>query len=205
MLAALSMLGACCLTTYGRGNASCKSDGPRNPTCYRRPDIDLSLTWFSVAICEKEPLLNVALLYSSLSALTGMLSSFVLHLYDDAPHAWLRPDNDGHHLSQPTVRDSLELVKVQISSDGNDSEQSQREVPPCCPPPPYEQSPTLLSSYVLPSIPLRKRDMNKLGLTVITDIPMDSSFESPRKRWRGRGRDFWEKKPLGTSAKPEDK
>ena len=45
--------------------------------------------------------------------------------------------------------------------------------------------------------------MNRLGLTVITDIPMDSPFEfrpldtMPRKRWGGRGRDAWEKKPLG--------
>lgn len=205
-LAALSMLGACCLTTYGVGSTHCESGGSQNTPCYRRPDIDLPLTWFSVAICEKGSLLNPVLSFSRNLALAGVVSSSVLHLYDNAAHAWLRPESDGpRHLTQPTIRDSLELVKVQKYSNGNDPEQNRWVVPTRCPPPLYRPSPALLSSYILPSIPLRKRDMNKLGLTVITNIPMDSSSETPRKRWRGRGRDVWEKKLLGDSAKPEHK
>ena len=208
-LAALSMLGACCLTTYGGGNAYCESGGPQSPTRYRRPDIDLPLAWFSVAICEKEPPLNMTPQYSRLLAFNGVVLSFVLYLYNNATHTWPRQDNDDnggpHHLARPTIRDSLELAKVRGPSNGNDPEQNRGEISACRPPPLYEPSPTLLSSYVLPSIPLRKRDMNKLGLTVITDIPMDSSNESPRKRWRGRGRDVWKKKPLGASVKLEYK
>jgi hypothetical protein len=98
---------------------------------------------------------------------------------------------------------------MQRSSNGNDPDELQGKVPAYCPPPPYEPSAALPPSCVLPSVPLRKRDMNKLGLTVITDIPMDAPFEcrpleiGPGKRWRGRGRDVWERKPLGASVRPE--
>ena len=208
-LAALSMLGACCLTTLGGGDMHCESGGSRNPMCYRRPNIDLPLTWLSVAICEKGPLLNVALSYSHPLALVGIVSSLFVHPYDDAAHAWFRPDNDAnggpHHLPQPTVWNSLEQVKIQKHSNGNDPKQNRGEVPTRPSPPSYRSSPTLLSSLVLPSIPLRQRDMNKLGLTVITDIPIDSSSGPPRKRWRGRGRDVWERKPLAAFANPQHK
>lgn len=206
-IAALSMLGACYLTIYGGRGSCCEFDGSQNQTCYRRPDIDLPLAWFSVATCEKEPLLNTQLVHSCLLALTSVVLSFVLHLHETAMHAWLQLENDDNHgpprFSHPTLRDSLELAKMRKSSDGNYP--NPEEFPVCCPPPPYESSPTILSSYVLPSIPLRRRDMNKLGLTVITDIPAGLPFESPRKRWRGRGRDVWERKPLGASMKLERK
>jgi len=141
-------------------------------------------------------------------ALTGVVASFVLHLYDVEAQPRPRPDNDGQ---QTARQDSLELVKTQGSSNENDCGEPQEEALVYCPPPPYEPSATLLSSYILPSIPLRKREMNKLGLTVIANIPMDSPFEfrslgtEPRKRWRGRGRDVWEKKTLGASIEAERK
>ena len=198
-LAASSVLGACCLTTYNGGSACCGSGGPQNPNCCRS-DIALPLTWFSSVICEKEPLLHIALLYSHPPALTGVVSSFVL--------AWFRPYSDEsggpHHPANNALGDSLGPVKQKPSNE-NDLERNQGEVEGFYPPPPYEFSPTPRSSYVLPSIPLRKRDMNKLGLTVITDIPMGSPFVSPRKRWRGRGRDVWEKKQLGAFVKSEEK
>lgn len=96
---------------------------------------------------------------------------------------------------------------MERSSNGKDITEYEEEAPAYGPPPPYESSAIPPSSYVLPSIPLRKREMNKLGLTVITDISMHPPFEfcppetEPRKRWRGRGRDIWERKPLGTSVK----
>lgn len=142
---------------------------------------------------------------NALLAFTGIVVSFVLHLYDDAAHTWPRKDGDR---PQPIRRDSLELVKVKRSSNRNDATEYQEEAPAHGPPPPYESSATPLSSYVLPSVPPRKREMNKLGLTVITNIPMHLPFEfrplevEPKKWSRGRGRDVWEKKPLGASVKP---
>lgn len=53
--------------------------------------------------------------------------------------------------------------------------------------------------------------MNKLGLTVITDVQMYLTFEfrpleiEPSKRRRSRGRDVLERKPLGVSVKPQRK
>ena len=65
MLAALSMLGACCLTTLGEGDKYCGSNASWNPEkCYRRPDVDLLLTWFSTVIGEWEPFLDITLRYS---------------------------------------------------------------------------------------------------------------------------------------------
>ncbi|KAF9650922.1 hypothetical protein BDM02DRAFT_3185068 [Thelephora ganbajun] len=175
ILAALSMLGACFLTAYGGRNEHCGSDGSQNPKCYRRPDVDLPLTWFSTTV-----------------ALTGVVVSFILHLYDGAVHAWPQEGGDG---PRPIRRNSLELVKMQKSSSGNGSDEHQEEAPACCSYPPYESSAIPLSSYVLPSIPLRKREMNKLGLTVITNVPMYAPFEfrlleiETEEQWGGRGRD----------------
>jgi hypothetical protein len=78
MLAALSMLGACCLTIFGGVNEYCESDASQNiKRCYRRPDVDLPLAWFSTAIGECEPLLNAALVltYFQLSPASLRLSS----------------------------------------------------------------------------------------------------------------------------------
>jgi len=108
-----------------------------------------------------------------LSALTGVVASFVLHLYDDAAYAWSRKGNDGPRRAR---RDSLELVKIRRSPTGDDTTEFQQEAPDYYPPPPYESSTTSLSSCILPSIPPRRREMNKFGLTVITDIPMDLPF-----------------------------
>jgi len=106
---------------------------------------------------------------NTLLALTGIVASFALHLYDGAAHTW--PRKDGDRL-RPIRRDPLELVNMERSFNGNDTTEFQDEAPTYSPPPPYESSVTPLSSHVLPSVPLRKREMNKLGLTVITDIPM---------------------------------
>lgn len=210
-LATLSVLGACYLTAYGGESACCESGGSQNPKYSRRPDVYLPLTWFSTAICEKEPLLRAISIDSRLSALTGVVASFILHLYDSAASARPWTNYGGtHHLAQAIIRDSLELVKMRRPSNGNDHEENQAVALANFPPPPYEPHPTLLSSYVLPSIPLRKRDMNKLDLTVITDISMVSPFgfrpleTIPKKRWRGRGRDVWERKSLGASNIPEN-
>ena len=138
-------------------------------------------------------------------ALIGVVVSFVLHLYDDAVHTWSRKD-----MPRRARRDSLELVKMGRSSNGDDTTECE-EALAYCSPPPYEFSTTSLSSCNPPSIPSRKREMNKLGLTVITDIPMDLSFEfrpleiESRDRLRGRGRDVWEKKRLGASVKHKRK
>jgi len=65
MLAALSVLGTCYLTTFGAGNKYCVFDASQNSKeCYRRPDVDLPLTWFSTIVSEWEPLLNVVSVYS---------------------------------------------------------------------------------------------------------------------------------------------
>ncbi|KAF9792964.1 hypothetical protein BJ322DRAFT_90853 [Thelephora terrestris] len=189
-LTTLSVLGMSCLTTYGRGDPCCESGGSQNSKYCCRPDIYLSLAWFSTVI-----------------SLAGLVASSILHLCDNAAYTRPRTEYDGTHpLARVTKRESLELAKMRRTSNGQVTEE---EVPTDLPPPPYEPSPTLLSSYVLPSIPLRKRDMNKLGLSVITDLSMGPSLESspletiPRKRWRGRGRDAWERKPLGGSETPE--
>jgi len=141
-------------------------------------------------------------------ALTGVVASLVLHLCDGAAHTWPREDNDG---PRPTRRDSLELVRVKGSCNGTDADEFREDSPAHCPSPPCEPSTTPLSSDILPSIPLRKRDMNKLSLTVTTNIPACSRFEfrpleiEPRKRWRDRGRDVWERKPLRASQNPQPK
>ena len=106
---------------------------------------------------------------NALLALTGIVASFALHLYDDAAHTWPREDGDR---PEPIRRDTLELTNVGRSFNGNDTTKFQDEAPTYGPPPPYESSVTPLSSHVLPSVPLRKREMNKLGLTVITNIPI---------------------------------
>ena len=61
-LAALNMLGACCLTTYGEGNECCEFDNFQNPKCYRRPDVDLPLAWLSTAVGERDTLLSITFL-----------------------------------------------------------------------------------------------------------------------------------------------
>jgi len=62
MLAVLSVLGACYLTTLGGGNEYCAFHDSRNSTmCYRHPYVDLSLTWFSTSVSEWKPFLNVVL------------------------------------------------------------------------------------------------------------------------------------------------
>ena len=198
-LATLSMLGTYCLTTYGGRDAQCKLD----LECHRRPDIDLPLTWLSTATCEKEPFLKIMFVRSYISALTGVLVSYILHLYRNITRTWPCTENTRPRRLTTTVR--THPAKAPKSSNGNDHKGNWEEVLPRRPLPPRESSPTLLSSYVLRSVPLQKREMNKLGLTVITGIPMDSPFEfyqleiPPKKRWRGRGRDAWERKPLETS------
>lgn len=106
---------------------------------------------------------------NALLALAGIAASFALHLYDDAVHTW--PRKDGNRPG-PIRRDSLELVNMERSSNKNDTTESQEEAPAYGPPPPYKSSVTPLSSYVLPPVPPRRREMNKFGLTVITDIPV---------------------------------
>jgi len=119
---------------------------------------------------------------NGLLALTGIIASFALHLYDDAAHTW--PRKDGGRPG-PIRRDSLELVNMERSSNGNNITEFQDEAPTYGPPPTYESSVTPLSSHVIPSVPMR-REMNKLGLTVITDIPMLPSELRPLEAEPGR-------------------
>jgi len=124
-----------------------------------------------------------------LSVLTTVVVSFVNRMYDDAGHTWPQSGGDGPRV---TRRDSLDLVRIQRPSNGSDADECQEEVLAHPPPPPYRSSTVPYSSYVLPSIPLRKRDMNRLGLTVITNIPPWSSKPpplevEPRNQRMGRG------------------
>ena len=104
-----------------------------------------------------------------LSVLTTVVVSFINRMYDGAGHTWPRRGGDG---PLATRRDSLDLVRMQRSSSGsgNDADERQEVVLAYRPPPPCRSSTTPYTSYVLPSIPPRKRDMNKLGLTVFTNI-----------------------------------
>lgn len=124
-----------------------------------------------------------------LSVLTTIVVSSVLRRYEDAAHTRPRQDHDGPLSAR---RDSLHLIRIQRSSNINDTNECQEEGPAYCPPPLYQSTTTPHSAYVLPSIPLRKRDMNKHGLTVFTDIPVSPPFEfrplemEPREHQRVR-------------------
>lgn len=100
-----------------------------------------------------------------LSVLTTVVVSLVNRLYDDAAHTWPRRDDNR---PRATRRDSLDLVRIQRSSDGNGAGECQEGASAYFPPPSYKSSAIPHSSHVLPSIPMRKREMNKLGLTVVT-------------------------------------
>lgn len=117
-------------------------------------------------------------MYSRPLALAGIAAYFILDLHDNSSRNRLRGYNDALPQStRPIGRDPLEQMKMQRPSIRDDREEHQGEAQAYCPPPPYEPSATPLSSCALPSIPPRRRDMNKLGLIVVTDVSMDSPFE----------------------------
>jgi len=78
MLAALSTLGAFCLTTIGGGNEYCVPNDSQNPKeCYRRPYVDLPLSWLSTITRGWKPSskpLRVALTYFQFSPQSLCLS-----------------------------------------------------------------------------------------------------------------------------------